>query len=95
VINELDSMVIPALYRAVGRMSEGLIAVCKEKKYGYVNVKNISVISAVFDEASTFKDGKAGVAIGTLRFLINKKGQCISPSVSAEVLKNYGIVKAK
>lgn len=54
--------------------SEGLLAVYKDGRYGYIDSKGKKVIEFYFDEAYAFQDGIALVKVGTKYSLINKKG---------------------
>ena len=54
--------------------SEGLLAVQKDGRFGYINNTGKKVIEFYYDEAYAFKDGVALVKVGTKYNLINKKG---------------------
>jgi hypothetical protein len=54
--------------------SEGLLAVQKDGRYGYIDEKGNKKIEFYFDLAYAFKDGVALVKVGTKWNLIDKKG---------------------
>jgi len=54
--------------------SEGLLAVQKDGRYGYIDEKGNKKIEFYFDLAYAFKDGVAMVKVGTKWNLIDKKG---------------------
>jgi len=88
---------IPAMYRSVSNFTEGLAAVCKGEKWGYIDLNNQMVIDFQFDYARSFNHGRAIVQQGDRYGVINKKGEfVISPQYydlqSYEVeLKQYYI----
>lgn len=47
------------IYQEVGLWSEGLLAVCKDGKYGYVNQQDELVIDFLYDKAESFCKGEA------------------------------------
>lgn len=54
--------------------SEGLLAVQKDGRYGYIDAKGNKKIEFYYDRAYAFKDGVALVKVGTKWNLIDKKG---------------------
>lgn len=54
--------------------SEGLLAVKKDERYGYIDAKGNKKIEFYFDQAYAFKDGVALVKVGSKWNLIDKKG---------------------
>lgn len=62
-------------YRNVGKFSEGLAPVqVHSGKWGYINQRQEWVITARFDEAKEFQDGKATARLGSKWGFINKQG---------------------
>lgn len=61
----------------IGGLSEGLIAVSKGGKYGYINTSGDMVISAKWDTADEFSSGYAFVEKNGKYGLINKKGELV------------------
>ena len=64
-------------YDQLGVFSEGLAAVCKNNKWGYINTKGEEVIPCQFSCASLFKDGLAAAGGG----YINTKGEIVISEV--------------
>ena len=54
-------MVIPAQYEKAGCFSEGLAAVCQEKKWGFIDRTGKLVIPAQFNHVGSFSEGLAPV----------------------------------
>lgn len=54
---------------------EGLAAVMKKGKWGFINDKGKLVIDFRYDEVRSFKKGWAQVRLGAKRFYINKEGK--------------------
>ena len=67
------------LYDDVCDMSEGMIAVKLNGKWGYINETGKLIIPFVYDEAGYFSDGLAAVAIGIAWGLIDKAGNDVIP----------------
>lgn len=96
-------------YNEVWDISEGLIEVKKNNKYGFVNVKTgEEVIPCIYDEASLFKNGVARVSKDGVSTLISNpliivaennqpkvKGKAVStyPAPDSEVDKNIPMGK--
>ncbi|MBR4699374.1 MAG: WG repeat-containing protein [Prevotella sp.] len=58
-----------------GNVSEGLTWVQSQGKYGYINNEGLMAIQPMFDKAGNFQNGEAQVALGNVKFRINKQGQ--------------------
>ena len=59
------------------QFSEGLAAVQKGNKWGYIDKRGQFVIRAQFDNALTFKDGVAAVIVDEKEGLIDRNGNTI------------------
>lgn len=68
------NVVLPAIYRNVGRYSDGLIPVRIDDLYGYINDRGEWVIEPQFDYATTMQDGCAIVYHEGTMFLIDAQG---------------------
>lgn len=79
-INVYDSTKsISAIYCSASGFSEGLAAVEKGGRWGYIDVNNNVVIDFQFDYANSFKSGRAVVATGELYGVINKEAEFVIP----------------
>ena len=63
LINKQNEVVIPFMYESMGNLSESLIAVKKDGKWGYVDTINKSIIpiNLAYETANDFSDGLAAV----------------------------------
>lgn len=63
LINKKNEVVIPFMYESMGNLSESLIAVKKDGKWGYVDTKNKAIIpiNLAYETVSDFSDGLAAV----------------------------------
>ena len=63
LINKQNEVVIPFMYEGMGNLSESLIAVKKDSKWGYVDIKNTAVIpiNLKYETVYDFSDGLAAV----------------------------------
>ena len=57
--------------------SEGLAAVCKDGKFGYINQEGSFIIEPIFDYAERFNDDVALVRSGGLYGYIDKRGEYV------------------
>jgi hypothetical protein len=64
--------------------SDGVAAVCKEKKCGYIDKNNRVVIPFKFSSVYPFSNGYAFASIDSLFGIINKKGEFIVPPKYSE-----------
>src|SRR5690606_18758861 len=79
-VNTKDSSKsIPPVYGSASGFSEGLAAVKKGGKWGYIDVNNKAVIDFQFDYARRFKQGRAIVQKGDCYGVINKEGKFVIP----------------
>ncbi len=82
-----DKLVVPMEYFKIRPLNEGLYAVLKGDKWGYINQKNEIIIPFIYDAAFDFKNGKAIVGRGHIYHnssdmtygIINKKGELLLP----------------
>jgi hypothetical protein len=65
----------------VSRFSEGLAAVKKDGKFGYINLEGALIIDLLYDYAHSFQEGVASVEIGGLWGLIDKNGNSMTDFV--------------
>ena len=63
LINKQNEVVIPFMYESMGNLSESLIAVKKDGKWGYVDTKNKAIIPITlkYETVNDFSDGLAAV----------------------------------
>lgn len=63
LINKQNEIVIPFMYESMGNLSESLIAVNKDGKWGYVDTTNKSIIpiNLAYETVNDFSDGLAAV----------------------------------
>lgn len=63
LINKQNEVVIPFMYESIGNLSESLIAVKKDGKWGYVDTTNKSIIpiNLAYETVNDFSDGLAAV----------------------------------
>ncbi|WP_201624539.1 WG repeat-containing protein [Psychrobacter immobilis] len=63
LINKQNEIVIPFMYESMGNLSESLIAVKKDGKWGYVDTKNKAIIpiNLAYETVNDFSDGLAAV----------------------------------
>lgn len=78
-INNGLAVIVPAEYKFVGKVSEGLIAVTKDgDKWGYIDETGKQVIAYRFVSAKEFVNGKAlveeGDLLNSVKFYIDKTG---------------------
>lgn len=72
------NMVIPCDYQNLLGFTEGLSAVMKNNKWGYIDTKNNVVIDFVYDNARPFFQGRAAVNKNGKWFFIDKHNNTIS-----------------
>ncbi len=68
-------VVIPARYTEVYSFSEGLAAVRKRNKWGFIDHEGQIVIPIQFDHVAHFNAGKAEVVLNEKRYFITKSGK--------------------
>src|SRR5690606_38660524 len=89
-INKDGQLIIPFEFDAIvageggeslefNDFSEGLAAVNKNDKYGFIDTKGKVVIEPKYDWASSFSDGLAIVSAEGLYGAIDKKGKTVIP----------------
>ena len=61
-----------------GVSNEGFISVCKNKKWGYVNLKGEMVVDFVYDYTQQFCDGVAWVQLNNKYNFVDTKGKILS-----------------
>jgi len=66
--------IIPCIYDAGERYSDGIIAVKKGKKWGGIDKNNQLIIPFIYDDSFKFQDGLAIVSLNDKCRVINKKG---------------------
>lgn len=65
-------------YEELTPYSEGVAAVCKDGKWGYIDADGNCVIACVYDHAAPFNGGVAQVKMGRRIAYINKEGKEVS-----------------
>lgn len=68
---------IDILYEYAESFKEGLAAVRKNEKFGFINKQNEVIIPFKYDNVYSFIYGEAKVVIGKESFYIDKKGNRI------------------
>ncbi len=77
-IDKTGLEVIPSIYRKVGfNIKEELVAVKQEGKWGFINLKNETIIPFEYDKAFAFIDNLAFVQKGEFFGCINKENETI------------------
>ena len=102
-IDMMGTEIIPPKYRAVGELSEGLVAVQRGFSYlwEYIDMENNLAFKGKFSKAEPFKKGKAIVALNRasegVNIVIDKKGQEIELERNGLILhfaeEKYGFKK--
>lgn len=78
--NKQGTLAFPASFEQALRFREGVCAVSKNGKWGYIDHNGAFVISPTFDEARSFCDGLAPIRMGKTWGYIRKTGEiAISP----------------
>ena len=72
-----DQVVTNLLFNALHNFSEGVAAVKRNNKYGFINKHGEFVIAPQFDDAEDFSDGLALVKIGGRYGFIDKQGRMV------------------
>lgn len=70
---------IPATYDNIQWFNEGMVAVKRGGKWGYIDSTGKEVIALKYDEAGYFRNGLAIVEIKDKAGVINKQGQIVVP----------------
>ncbi len=79
IMNNQLEIVIEPQYESIGGYGDGLFAVRKNKKWGYIDINNRIVIPLVFDSASQFTPYARGfVRVGNKLELIDNQGNFLS-----------------
>lgn len=66
-------------YNRLGAYSEGMAAVQKDGKWGYINTQGEEIISCVFNNVGQFSEGKAAVQKDDMWGYVGTKGEEIIP----------------
>jgi|GEM_PF-726503 len=74
LINKAGKNVLTQNYQSIRKPSDGLIAVKKKNKWGYIDLNNDVKIKLQYQEATDFIDGLAIVKLKNKNLLIDKKG---------------------
>ncbi len=72
-------LVIPCIYDYAGVFSDGLAAVKKDGKYGYIDATGKVVVPLIYDNAGVFSDGLAIVEKGGKYGCIDQTGKEVIP----------------
>lgn len=73
--SDSELLIIPAKFRAAYNFHEGLAAVKKEERWGYIDIEGNVIIPFVFEVAGNFREGRADVVQKGKSFSINRKGE--------------------
>lgn len=71
-------LIVPAKFRAAYNFHEGLAAVKKEERWGYIDIEGNVIIPFVYDVAGRFQEGKADVVQKGKSFKIDRRGAPIT-----------------
>lgn len=95
VLSKDNKFITEPLYSWVGNESDGLIPVCKDGKYGYIDTSGVVVIPLEYDYAPmVYEDGVAVVAKGQYMSLITKEGKKLGDFVTiVPYIAKNGILK--
>jgi hypothetical protein len=75
---DLDNkVVIPFQFDAASIFTDGVAPILKDGKWGYIDATGNIVITPQFSTAGSFYLGEARVNIDNVKYIINKKGECI------------------
>jgi len=81
LIDEKGKVVVKPAFETTydfGALNEGLIAVQKNKKWGYTNLNNQMIVDFIYDWTMQFCNGKAWVKLNEKYNFIDTKGNLIS-----------------
>lgn len=70
-----ELLIVPAKFRAAYNFHEGLAAVKKEERWGYIDIEGNIIIPFDYDVAGRFQNGQADVVRKGKSFKINRKGE--------------------
>jgi hypothetical protein len=90
-MNEEGVCIIEPKFDEVFPISEGLMRVKKNGKYGYVNNVGDCIIKCKYDKAEDYKQGYAEVVLKGMNLMINTNGEISMVPYSNDVISNYGI----
>lgn len=78
-INKQDEIIIPASnsYDFIGRFSEGMAAIKRDNKYGFIDKNGDVVIDCIFDKYSQFSEGLACIQLNGESGFIDKSGKIV------------------
>lgn len=85
LIDTLGGFVIPPAYDAVGVPSEGLVAVRKGNKWGFLSRSGRAEIPFTFDAVKPFSQGVASVQNGSNWTYIDRKGEVLSKAAFTDI----------
>ena len=89
LVNQRGEIVIPADYQDIETVSEGIVLIHNNGKWGYVDLNNVQIIPCQYIGASKFIDGKAVVIMEDNRtIVINTKNEVLS---EINEILNYAI----
>lgn len=88
-INNSGDFQIPCEYDLIcPTFSEGKVAVKQNKKWGYINTDNITVIDFAFDDALSFSEGLAIVKQGKMYGIIDNKGEVVVQPIYDKIVQS-------
>ena len=85
IIDKTGKKLFPFPSGSYKGFSEGLCAMGKQGKYGFVNKSGVFVISPVYDEVGDFHEGLARVSKGDKWGAIDKNGKIVVPLIYDQV----------
>jgi WG containing repeat len=77
ILNTKGKLIVPMLYSRIWGFGDGLAAVSKDGKSGYIDITGKVVIALQYDEASPFDNGLAIVIKDEKSYLIDKTGKIL------------------
>ena len=78
IVNRMGKEIVPCIYDWI-EVSDGLIKVSRENKYGYIDFEGKTSIPLSYDDAGNFISGFAAVKNNDKYGVINKSGDLIVP----------------
>ena len=68
-------VIVQPIYDNVSGFAEGVVAVQRNNKWGYIDLAGRTILPFVYDYATCFNDGAAVVKLGEAWAIINRSGR--------------------